>query len=390
MNRFLKVLLTLFVVLALAALYVLNPRLPTPDGEQSASLYQPGTLRITREPVALTDTSRATPPNGDFRGSAERNLDGFIWYPEAREAGPFPLIVYSHGFMSSVAEAEYVVDFLVPKGYAVVAVDYPLSHGGAPGGPTVTDVLNQAGDVSFVIDSMLARNADAQDSLHGLLDPSRIAAVGLSLGGMTTQLAAYHRDERDRRLAAAVSIAGPSEALERAFFQTTDIPFLMIAGSSDAIVPYEANAAPIPDKVDNSLLVTLDDASHTGFASVASTFMRWFNHPDALVCPMLLDGLEGESGDRDKPMLEPDPSVNIVASNTAPCTMDSFDRSMRPGKQQMLTRLALYAFLEMSFSSDADRRTVMNQYLTVQFARENPSASVEGEWGTQVRSSLAP
>jgi predicted dienelactone hydrolase len=151
MNRFLKILLTLAVILVLAALYVLNPRPPTPEGEQSALLYQPGASGITREPVSLTDTSRSTPPNGDFEGSAARNLDGFVWYPEERDAAPFPLIVYSHGFMSSVAEAEYVVNFLVPKGYAVVAVEYPLSHGGAPGGPAVTDVLNQAGDVSFIM-----------------------------------------------------------------------------------------------------------------------------------------------------------------------------------------------------------------------------------------------
>jgi pimeloyl-ACP methyl ester carboxylesterase len=224
---------------------------------------------------------------------------------------------------------------------------------------------------------MLARNANEQDNLSGLLDPSRIAAVGLSLGGMTTQLATYHRSERDRRLAAAVSIAGPSEALERTFFQTADLPFLMIAGSSDAIVPYEANAAPIPDKVDNSLLVTLDRGSHTGFASVASTFMRWFDHPDALVCPLLLQGLEGEDGNRDEPMLEPDPAAGIGTSGTAPCTMESFDRAMRPGEQQMLTRLALFAFLESAFSDDAERRQAMDRYLTDGFTQENPSATVQ-------------
>jgi dienelactone hydrolase len=375
MKPFVKILLGLIAVSALAALYVLNPRLPTPQGEQSAALYRAGMLGIASEPIALIDASRPTQPNGTFEGSPTRELNGFIWYPATQGQKPFPLIVYSHGFMSSVAEPAYLVDFLVPKGYVVAAVDYPLSHGGAPGGPTVSDVINQPGDLSFVIDALLARHADENDSLFGLLDPSRIAAVGLSLGGLTTQLAAYHRDVRDPRLAAAVSIAGPSAFLERAFFQTTALPFMMIAGSTDAIVPYEVNAAPVPRKAGNSLLVTLDRGSHVGFAGVSSVFFRWARHPDRLVCPLLLRGLDRE--DRDAaPMLVPDPEIGISTAGAPPCTMATFDRAMRPADQQMLTRLALYAFLEHVFSHDADRREQMGRYLVNALGAENPAAAV--------------
>ncbi|MDT8429574.1 MAG: hypothetical protein RQ757_12510 [Pseudomonadales bacterium] len=385
MNRFVKILLGLIAMLALLALYVLNPRLPTPEGEQSALLYQDGVLGVSSEPIALVDSSRPTNANGDFAGSPVRELNGFIWYPETKTETetetetetqkPFPLIVYSHGFMSSVAEADYLVDFLVPKGYVVVAVNYPLSHGGAPGGPNINDVLNQPGDLSFVLDSLLARNADAQDSLYGLVDPSRIAAVGLSLGGLTTQLAAFHRDVRDPRLSAAVSIAGPSVFLERRFFQTADIPFMMIAGSADAIVPYEANAAPIPGKTDNSLLVTLAQGTHVGFAGMSSVFFRWFEHPDRLVCPLLLSGLD-RGDEAAEAMFAPDPDIGISAAVAPPCVMETYARAMRPAEQQLLTRLALYAFLEREFSHDLERRQQMDRYLTVGFASENPLAEV--------------
>jgi predicted dienelactone hydrolase len=304
-----------------------------------------------------------------------RELNGFVWYPEGWGDKPYPLIVYSHGFMSSVAEPEYLVDFLVPKGYVVVAVNYPLSHGGAPGGPNVNDVINQPGDISFVIDTMLARNADEADSLHGLLDPSRIAAVGLSLGGLTTQLATFHRDVRDPRVSAAVSIAGPSSFLTRNFFQTRAIPFMMIAGSADAMVPYEANAAPIPAKANNSLLVTLDEGSHVGFAGMASTVFRWAHHPDETICPLLLGGLDREDNE-DEPILLPDADIGISTSGARPCTMETFDRAMRPAEQQMLTRLALYAFLEKVFAHDADRRGQMDRYLTTGLAAENPAATI--------------
>jgi len=376
MSRLVKILSGLIIVLAIAALYVLNPRLPTPAGEQSAALYEPGTLGVSRQPIEWVDASRQTNRNGDFAGSATRELNGFIWYPQTRAQEPFPLIVYSHGFMSSVSEADYLVDFLVPKGYVVVAVDYPLSHGGAPGGPNVNDVINQPGDVSFALDQLLARNADENDNLYGLLDPSRIAAVGLSLGGLTTQLAAYHRDLRDSRLSVAVSIAGPSVFLEPRFFETSDIPFMMIAGSADAIVPYEANAAPIPAKSKSGLLVTLDKGTHVGFASVASVLLRWFRHPDQLVCPMLLGGLDRE-GSEGETILALDRDIGISTDVSQPCTMDTFDRAMRPAEQQMLTRLALYAFLEQAFAPDAARRQQMAGYLSIGLAAENPAATIK-------------
>jgi predicted dienelactone hydrolase len=376
MNRLGKAVVIVVALVAVAAVYVMNPNLPTPDGEVSATLYEPGELGMHRESISLTDSSRPTSANGDYAGDPTRRLDGFVWYPDDVEQAPFPLIVYSHGFMSSVGEADNLAEFLVPKGYVLVAVDYPLSNGGAPGGPTVTDVINQAGDVSFIIDSMLARSMAIDDELSGLIDVERIAAIGLSLGGLTTQLVTFHPSERDDRIKTAVSIAGPSAMLQSGFFDNADVPFMMIAGSSDAIVPYQDNAASIPDRVDNSLLVTLDQGSHTGFAGISSTFMRWFEHPDELVCPMLVSGLERDQEQQDS-ILEANLAAGITATVSTPCAMESFPRAMRPGQQQMLTRLAVYAFLESSFAEESSRRQAMLQYLQQDLEAENaPDLSV--------------
>ncbi|MDP2126406.1 MAG: hypothetical protein Q8K97_03420 [Pseudohongiella sp.] len=375
MTRLIKVLLTLVLIVALAAVYVLNPNLPEPTGANGAALYQAGDLGMAGEVITLTDRTRATMANGEFAGQAFRELDGEIWFPENREQGPYPLILYSHGFMSSVNEADYLVEFLVPKGYVVAAVNYPLSSGGAPGGPTVNDVVNQPGDVSFVLDNLLSRNNTEGDSLYGMIDPARIAAAGLSLGGLTSQLVAFHRDVRDPRISAAASIAGPAVFLTPQFFSTSAMPFMMIAGSLDAIIPYEAHAAPIPDKAPHSLLVTLEGGTHVGFAGVASTFMRWFRHPDKLVCPMLLRGLE--NGDESAAaMMPPDAGIGISSGQVAACTMTEFERAMRPGEQQMLTRLAMYTFLESVFAQDPARRAQMRAYLTVDLPREQSSVTV--------------
>lgn len=375
LKRLTKVLLMIAAVVVIAAIYVLNPILPTPTGPQSAALYAPGDLGLSSEPLALIDNTRATLANGEFPGQAFRALNGEVWFPDNRDQGPYPLIVYSHGFMSSVSEAEYLVEFLVPKGYVVAAVDYPLSNGGSPGGPTVNDVINQPGDASFVLDHLLARNTTEGDSLFGMIDPQRIAAAGLSLGGLTSQLAAFHRDVRDPRFAAAVSIAGTAVFLTPEFFSTSDMPFMMIAGSADAIIPYAAHAAPIPQKSPQSLLVTLDGGTHVGFASIATTFMRWFNHPDEFACPMLLQGLENGDAPAEEMML-PDAAIGISADAARPCTMTEYERAMRPGEQQMLTRLAMYSFLESVFAVAPERREQMETYLISELAKEQPAVSL--------------
>jgi hypothetical protein len=58
--------------------------------------------------------------------------------------------------------------------------------------------------------------------------------------------------------------------------------------------------------------------------------------------------------------------------------MTSFPRAMRPAQQQMLTRLAVYAFLESQFANSPERRQQMIRYLASVFAAENKSVSVEG------------
>ena len=371
-KRIVKALLFTLALVAIAAAYVFNPVLPTPSGPQGTDLYQPGELGIASEPLALTDNTRETMANGKFAGQPFRQLNGELWYPRERTEGPYPLILYSHGFNSSASEAGYLADFLVPKGYVLAAVDYPLSSGGAPGGPTVNDVNNQPGDVSFVLDHLLARNCAEGDSLFGLIDPQRIAVAGLSLGGLTSQLTAFHRDSRDPRIAAAVSIAGPTVFLTPRFFSTSNMPFMMIAGTADAVVPYAAHAAPIPQKSPQSLLVTLQGGTHMGFTSMASSLMRWFHHTDELACPMLLSRLENGNAPAVEVLL-PDAGIGISANAAMPCTMTEFERAMRPSEQLMLTRLAMLSFLESVFAADPARRELMETFLTRELAQEQSS-----------------
>lgn len=361
-------------LLAIATVWLLNPPAVQPDGEVSVRWATAGPHEVIEETIQLRDESRPTQPNGEFEGKPWRQLEGRLWRPNRPDASP--LIFYSHGFMSSHRGGEDIGRFLASHGYITVAVDFPLSNRGAPGGPLVTDVINQPQDVSFVIDKLLTRNADEDDPLFGQIDPARIGAAGLSLGGLTTELLAFHPEVGDPRINAALSIAGPTSHFTAKFFDHRDIPFLMLAGESDAIVPYADNALPVLDKAPEATLVTLENASHTGFAAQAAGLFRFADHPDEVVCPQLLDNLDTPDEASEPTLFEPNEDVGIVASPALPCQTDEFPRAMRPPKQVMYTRLIAYGFFESIFAETKDRREAARTFLTRALPRENPVVSV--------------
>ena len=244
-----------------------NAAAPPAADSESARRLASGPHRVATFDTVFVDASRPTDANGDFAGSPERTLAATLWYPEGAAAA-HPLLVYSHGFMSMRSENAPLTALLASHGYVVVAVDYPLTNFGAPGGPNVRDAVNQPDDVRFVIDRVLAWEP-GERPFAGEIDRERIGAVGLSLGGLTTTLATFHPRLRDPRIAAAVSIAGPAAMFSPAFFATADVPFLMIAGTGDAMIAYESNAAPIPRMVRSGGLVSIEGASHAGFSAFA-------------------------------------------------------------------------------------------------------------------------
>lgn len=198
--------------------------------------------------VELVDTSRPTEPNRDFAGRDERTLVTEVWYPaapdvEAPEAGdtalflddaPYPLIVFSHGLSSSRRLSASYTQHLASHGYVVAAPDFPLSSGGAPGGPRLRAVINQPEDVSFVIDSMLAFGAEEGHLLEGAIDDERIGLTGHSLGALTTYLTAYG-PKRDERAGAALPVSIPGCFFPEGFAGEVSVPIMLLVGRDDLI-----------------------------------------------------------------------------------------------------------------------------------------------------------
>lgn len=226
-------------------------------------------------------------PSGGVRG-----------VPAAR--GPFPLVVFSHGFAGFRDQSTFLTSALASWGFVVAAPDHPSRNlTKVLGGPTgqTTDVA----DLRATITLLAKRNDPRRSWLHGRLDLRRIGAVGHSAGGRAVENLAVV----DRRVETFVGLAGASvgaldETAGGAGSAVPDKPGLLMAGTADAIVAldrmeqaYTALRAP-------KRLVLLGGAGHLAFSDlcevgasdgglIALADLLGVPIPDALV-PLATDG----------------------------------------------------------------------------------------------------
>lgn len=286
------------------------------------------------------------------------------------------MIVYSHGFTSSRDETKYLLAQLASHGYVVLAANYPLTSGSAPGRANANDVSNQPEDIAFLIDSILALS-DSEKPFEGAIDQNRIGQMGLSLGGLTTSLATYHPRLREPRVKAAVSIAGPSEFLSKKFYDQSrvTIPFLMIAGSADRLILHNSNAAVIPRRVTNGSLLTIEGGNHIGFVTIAEPILRFFHNSDFLACAAVLASVDPETDEVFTDLLSE--ADGIVADPNAPqlCEEPQPPASGHPGRQHMVTQIGMFSFFESVFGDTAEKRSEAKLVLQRHLAEDFEEAS---------------
>jgi dienelactone hydrolase len=373
------------VVAVLGGLFVYSG-MPDEPGSHSASwrTLNSGIYEVGDIDYHLVDTTRPTSANGEFTGLDHREFDTRVWFPKVENAqvapGRHPLLVYSHGFGSSKSGGAYLASHMARQGYVVLAVDYPLTSFGAPGGASLADVVNQPADISFLLDSMLGWDADPDSPFYQRIDAGRIAAIGTSLGGLTSTLVAYHPRWRDPRVELAVSIAGPLSMLAKQFFNGATADLLMVAATDDGLVDYASHAASVLAKVPRATLVSIKHGSHTGFSGL-SRYVRWMDNPDAIACRYVRKRLLDNPQRANWQELLGGEEQGIDQDNGPMPCLGELPRVINPVLQQRITTLAVASYLQQKFASTAVEIAASRQYLFEVLPQEVPGVTVESNNG---------
>jgi dienelactone hydrolase len=167
------------------------------------------------------DTSRETPATQAGPRRPSRTLVTTLWYPASgaasaldqpdapAAAGPFPLVVWAHGFNRVGAEYHSLLHRWAAAGYVIAAPSLPSSRRPGPGmGPASSaDQRAEPGDLDFVL-RQLTEPGGPVGALRGVVAGGPVIAAGHSQGAADALALGLAACCRDARVTAVVSIAG--------------------------------------------------------------------------------------------------------------------------------------------------------------------------------------
>jgi alpha-beta hydrolase superfamily lysophospholipase len=262
----------------------LAPVQDTSGNGASGQIAEVGHFGVGTITETFVDTTRTTPATAASPAHRGRVLVTTIYYPTASEprghnamaetetetepepdraVAPYPLIVFAHGLGSTPSTYSVLLEDWASAGYVVAAPTFPLTSSSAPGGPDLSDYVNQPADMSFVISSVLRMSSSSNGPLAGLVDPQRIGAAGHSLGGVTMLGLVADSCCHDRRVDAAVVMSGdaigfPTGRPDYSY----GVPMLLVHGNADQSVPYVSSVDVFNRAVAPKGLLTIEGGGH--------------------------------------------------------------------------------------------------------------------------------
>jgi dienelactone hydrolase len=229
----------------------------TARGAPTTPAAVPGNVEVVTRTETFVDTTRTTEePNP----APERSLVTTIRYPD--RGGPYPLVVLAHGANGHPRKFVKLTTAWAEAGYVVAAPAFPNSNDEAPGGIAVEAYAHQPGDMSFVIDEVLALAAAPDGPLAGRVDGDRIGVAGLSLGAASTYGVTFHACCRDERIDAAITMAGVLLPYTPGDYDLAGVPLLILHGDADPELDIELDAGTYARAAPPKIFVTIHGGGH--------------------------------------------------------------------------------------------------------------------------------
>lgn len=189
--------------------------------------------------------------------------------------GPFPVVLFSHGFAGYPEQSVDLTTHLAGWGFVVVAPDHvERSLGGLLG--TAAQGVDEREDPEVLSASLDAALADADEEgspLAGLLDTDAVAVAGHSAGASAAYLTASADDRVDAFIAYSLGTGRSADAdadadADAAERPVPTVPGMVMVGDADETIPaattveaYEGLGAP-------KYLVEIADAGHLVFSDI--------------------------------------------------------------------------------------------------------------------------
>jgi predicted dienelactone hydrolase len=234
---------------------------PEPAAAPPAPVVQPAPAGVTVIELDLIDPSRPTNAAPDVAASPSRALPTTVYLPPAATAAP--LVVVAHGAGGAPAKFTALATYWAEHGYVVAIPRFPLTSD-LVAEPVLADFPEQARDVRFVIDELLARSAGVDAPLSGRIDPERIGLFGLSLGTLTVWSEVLG-EQPDPRIDALIQSDGTTFVAPERFGEIT-FPVLVAHSDVDVLFPYADVVAAYDRLPGEKYLLTLHGAVHATVA----------------------------------------------------------------------------------------------------------------------------
>lgn len=259
------------------------------DRELTLEVWYPAAASDEAPSAVYEDVTRTHQPFA-IAGAAKRGA--------APAAGPFPLIVMSHGYTGYRTIMFYLGEHLASHGYVVASIDHPGSTNAEidfvnnRGAGFASTLLHRARDQQFVLEKLSALESD----LGRVIDGERAAVIGYSMGGYgavnvvggcyryTAEIVqsfgipesvapalvpvysgcSAWRDAPDPRWKAVVAFAPWGQTRGLHDLGALTVPSLFIAGEDDDISGFETGVRQLFEQTasDDKYLLVYENARH--------------------------------------------------------------------------------------------------------------------------------